>query len=72
MSYINSSYIRDIDNQASITKYYFFFRKALLTRYSKRQQIVLTLTSKFKYVATSHRVRERVWIYKFINELLSE
>lgn len=60
VGYVDSSYIRDIDDQKSITRYCFFVGEVMTTWYSKRQQIVLTSISKVKYVAMRHRVKERV------------
>ena len=72
VSYADSSYIGDIDDQNSITGYYFFFGGAITTLYSKKQQTVLDSTSEAKYVAMSHKARERVWIQRSLNELLPE
>ena len=72
MGYANSSYAGDIKDWKSITKYYFFFGRVIMTWYSKQQHIVSTSTSEAEYVAVSQGTREQVWIWPFLNELLLE
>ena len=72
VGYANSSYVRDINDQKSITGYCFFLGGAITTWYSKRQQTISTPTSEAKYVAMSYGAKERVWIRRFLNELLPE
>lgn len=72
ISYANSSYTEEIDDQKSITGYSFFFRRANNTWCNKQQGTISTLLSEAKYVAMSYCIRKGIWIQKFLNELLLE
>ena len=68
--YADSSYASDIKDRKSITGYYFFLGRGVITGCNKRQQTVSISTSEAKYVAVSQGAREDVWIRRLLNELL--
>ena len=72
VEYANSSYAYDLDDKKLITRYCFFLGGGIVIWCSKQQRTVSTYTSEAKYVAMSHRVRERVQIRRLLNELLPE
>ena len=72
VNYANNSYVGDINNWKSIIEYYFFLVGVIITWYSKQQQTILILISEVKHIAMSHKIRERVWIQKFLYKLLIE
>ena len=70
VNYANISYVRDFEDNKSISGYCFFLKGAITIWSSKQQQTILTSTSKTKYVAVSYTIREVVWIRQFLNKLL--
>ena len=72
VGYADSSYAGNLEDRKSIIGYYFFFGRAIVTWCSKRQHTVSTSISEAEYVTVSQGTRERVWIRRFLNELLPE
>ena len=72
VEYADSNYVGKLDDRKSITGYYFFLGRGIVTWYSKQQRTVLTSTSEAEYVAMNHGAREGVWIQRLLNKLLSE
>lgn len=72
VKYVDSSYAGDLENKKLITRYCFFFGRAIITWYSKQQYTVSIFISKAKYVAISQCIRENVQIQQFLNKLLPE
>lgn len=58
--FADSSFTGDPKDRKSVISYYFFLNGAVVSWYSKKQRTVLTLTTKAKYIALSHIIREVV------------
>lgn len=72
VGYADSSYTRNLEDRKLIIGYCFFLGGEIVTWCSKRQQIVSISISETKYIAISHRAREKAWIRRFLNELISD
>ena len=60
IGYTDSSYAGNLEDKKLITRYCFFFGRAIVTWYSKRQRIVSTSILEAKYVAMSQGAKEGV------------
>lgn len=70
VGYIDNCYIDNIDDWKSIIRYYIFFREAIINWFGKRQWTIFTSTLEAKYMTMSHRIREGILIWRFLNKLL--
>lgn len=58
--YVDSKYAANLEDKKLIIGYCFFFSRAIVTWYIKRQRIVLTFTLEVKYVAMSKGARKKI------------
>ena len=59
------------DDRHAISSYAFFIDSAAVSWASKRQEIILLLTTKSEYVAITHVTKEALWLWSFISQLFA-
>ncbi len=69
IGYADSNFADDPEDQKSVIGNCFFLNGVVVLWSSKKQQTVLTSTTKAKYIALRHAAREAAWIRRFINEM---
>jgi len=67
--YINSNYAENVTDWRFIMNYVFILNSNVAAWMSKKQCTVSTSTTKVKYIALEHDASQKVWMWRFINEL---
>lgn len=72
VKYADRNYIGDLEDRKSVMENRFFLHRAIVSWYSKKQRIVITSTTKARYIALEYATHKNVWIRRFLNELKME
>lgn len=70
IGYANSNFAGDPKDRKSVIENCFFLNGAVVLWSSKKQQTVLTLTTKAEYIVFGHAEKKTVWIRQFINKIM--
>lgn len=63
LSYVNSNFAGDLEDQKLVMGNCFFFNKEIVLQYSKKQRIVSTFIFDAKYIAFRYATKQAVQIW---------
>ncbi|XP_057461860.1 secreted RxLR effector protein 161-like [Actinidia eriantha] len=66
--YVDSDYIRDLDERRSTTGYVFTMASGLVCWRSTLQSIVALSTTETEYMAMIEAFKQAIWLYDLIND----
>ncbi len=69
IKYRDGSHAGDSEDKKSVMGCYYFFNRAIVFWYNKKQRIVPILITEAKYISLRHAIREAIKLKPFLNEL---
>lgn len=69
VGYTNSNFASDPKNWKLVMRYYFFFNEIVVLWSGKKLQTIFIFTNKLEYIVLNYKIKEIMWIRKFVNKL---